>query len=913
MKRFLSIIFSVIALSGAYAQAPSPANVGIVKNIPNVFKLLDSNNTWSTFGYVDPATGVFIPYTNGLIAPNDCIKWGPGLTDAGQACNSASGGGGGGQFTIYTSHSGLVNNVTTPTEAWTVMQQGFYGAGDLGDTFYQWNFNSYCGGTSGAPVTANGITCILPIGQDPTVAGRYLLTTNSGINVRTIGFADYTNSGFDNAPVIPTLMTALGNNRGYGGQTVFIPGTPGRPFTAYHFTQSFVLSANAEYKCSGITGSNTPGTELVFDAGIHGVVQEDGSVSSDGGYGEGIVEGCTVVSLGLGSGTTEQNSNTITGVSMVQDPGGIVPPSSWHVGDALIATPGSGGYYSPLTITAVFQPGAYVSAVAPGVLTLASGYTANPILYGHATASFIEISTYNFSDGDTIQVGNNTFTMQATLGSTPGDVLIGPDWPTSAANLIAAINGGPGSGTIYRTPPNTPNISAAIFNTMTLNMIVFTDLTLGTDGNSYPAVYTAIGNPAGQFPYDTFAFGTTGTANGFVLYQLPVSQKYTVLTTQGSPDITITAGPRRPVPGDAIWADFAPWDTRLISVTGTSFPYTAEMNYAFLNTGVQNATVTHDSSSPGQMWVMPFGLKRDTAAKSSGNFFQGWPIGLDMPCSAASPFNCTTSHDSYNMYESDMVGRHTGGDNTGASDSIGEEFADNYVTDYMEGGTVGSVYVNPNSNSYESGTALWGPLGNCWNDNFSLLAGGYVVQAGAACAYGAGLIPPTPGSNQLMVTNQAYDGNGGGPWMFNTPGGVSLAGGGWSGAEDGSPFCSLLNQTNFTYKNFMFGVTPNCGWGDSLSFSLQGAYYVMSFWVYGDYVLFPTNPTSGYYSPVFPNGLINPASFTIGSLPTCNSDIYGWEVSVSNGADTPTYASIVSAPGSTPQKTWCNGTNWTYQ
>jgi hypothetical protein len=912
MRKLLPIIFSLIAFSSAHAQAPSPANVGIVRGSPDTFKVLNSHNNWSTFGFVDPTTGIFLPYTNGPIAPNDCIKWGPGLTDAGQGCNSVAGGGSGtNQLTIYTSHSGLVNNVTTPTEAWTVQQQGFYAAGDFGDATYQWNFGSYCpNGTSVTPKAADGLVCVLPIGQDPSTAGRYLLSTNAGINIRDLGFAD---GGMDNAPIIPSLMGALGHNAGYGGQTVFIPGTPGKPFTAYYFASSFILSAGAEYKCSGITGSNTPGTELVFAPGIHGVVQEDGSVSPDGGWGEGIVEGCTVVSLGLGSGATQQNSNTITAVSMTQDPGGIIPPSTWHVGDGIIATPGGGGYFPPLTITAVFPPGAYITNVgSDGVLTTAPGFAANPVLYGYATATLIEISTYNFSDGDKIQAGNNTYNMVATLGSTPGNILIGADWPTSAANIIAAVNGGSGAGTTYITPTNVPNISAANYNTMTINSVVFTALTLGTAENSYPAVYTPIGGAAAQFPYDTFSGGSTGTVNGFVFYQLPASQKYVVETVAGSPDITITAGPRRPVPGDAIWADFAPWDTRLISVTGTSFPYTAEMNYAFLNTGVQNATVTHDSSSPGQMWVMPFGLKRDTAAKSSGNFFQGWPIGLDMPCSAASPFNCTTSHDSYNMYESDMVGRHTGGDNTGASDSIGEEFADNYVTDWMEGGTVGSVYVNPNSNSYESGTALYGPMGNCYNDNFSLLSGGYVVMSGGACAQGVGLVPSYPGSNWLMVTNQAYDGNGGGPWIFNTPGGASLTDS-WNAGTDGSPYCVLLTQSNPSYENFMFGVTPNCSWGDSLTFSLQGAYYLMSFWVYGNYIAFPTNPSSGYYSPVLPEGAITSIYFSIAGLPTCNAGTAGWDESVNNGDDAPVYASIVGAAGSTPQKVWCNGTNWTYR
>ena len=93
------------------------------------------------------------------------MKWGPGLTSAGAACNSVTGGATpANQLTIYTNHAGLVANVTTPTEAWTVMQQGFYAPGDGGGATYQWNLTSYCGDMR-SPITADGINCVLPIGQ----------------------------------------------------------------------------------------------------------------------------------------------------------------------------------------------------------------------------------------------------------------------------------------------------------------------------------------------------------------------------------------------------------------------------------------------------------------------------------------------------------------------------------------------------------------------------------------------------------------------------------------------------------------------------------------------------------------------------------------------------------------------------
>ena len=194
--------------SFAYAQTPSPADVGIVKGHPDTFKLLNSGKAWTSFGTVDPATNIFVPGTNGDIAPNDCVKWGPGLTSAGAACNSVTGGAHpANQLSIYTNHDGLVNNVTTPTEAWTVQQQGFYAPGDGGAATYQWNFTSYCPlGTSGAPTPVDSIVCILPIGQSVTTAGRYVLQNSGSLDVRQVGMKP---GGFDNSPFAQALMSAI--------------------------------------------------------------------------------------------------------------------------------------------------------------------------------------------------------------------------------------------------------------------------------------------------------------------------------------------------------------------------------------------------------------------------------------------------------------------------------------------------------------------------------------------------------------------------------------------------------------------------------------------------------------------------------------------------------------------------------
>ena len=142
-RAFLGLVFGLAASCAAAAQtAPSPADVGISKGSPDTFKLRGSDNVWTPFGTINNSTHIYIPATNGAIAPNDCVKWGPGLTSAGAACNSVTGGAHpANQLTIYTNHDGLVNNVTTPTEAWTVVQQGFYAPGDGGEAVYNWSLN----------------------------------------------------------------------------------------------------------------------------------------------------------------------------------------------------------------------------------------------------------------------------------------------------------------------------------------------------------------------------------------------------------------------------------------------------------------------------------------------------------------------------------------------------------------------------------------------------------------------------------------------------------------------------------------------------------------------------------------------------------------------------------------------------
>ena len=105
-KILLGLVLGCV-IGGAQAQTPSPANVGVVKGTPDVFKLLDHSGAWSTFGSVDPTTHVFTPTgggggsltVNGSAGVNNMTFVGSGVSVSGTSPNATvtiPGGGGGG-------------------------------------------------------------------------------------------------------------------------------------------------------------------------------------------------------------------------------------------------------------------------------------------------------------------------------------------------------------------------------------------------------------------------------------------------------------------------------------------------------------------------------------------------------------------------------------------------------------------------------------------------------------------------------------------------------------------------------------------------------------------------------------------------------------------------------------------------
>lgn len=138
------------------------------------------------------------------------------------------------------------------------------------------------------------------------------------------------------------------------------------------------------------------------------------------------------------------------------------------------------------------------AAAATGTLTLVANPTAN----------------------DTVTIGGVTYTFKATVGATANEVLIGASASGSLDNLIAAINGGSGSGTLYgsSTVAHTSATAAAgAGDTMTVTALAYgaggnsiaTTETFANGGNVFAAATLTGGASSGAFlPTPTVTTGS---------------------------------------------------------------------------------------------------------------------------------------------------------------------------------------------------------------------------------------------------------------------------------------------------------------------------------------------------------------------------------------------------------------------
>jgi hypothetical protein len=98
-------------------------------------------------------------------------------------------------------------------------------------------------------------------------------------------------------------------------------------------------------------------------------------------------------------------------------------------------------------------------------------------------------NTANFANNDTVTTGTKTYTFQTALTNVNGNVLIGASASASLDNLIAAINLGAGSGTVYAAATTANGfVSAAASAGDTMDV---TALVVGSAGNTIATTETS--------------------------------------------------------------------------------------------------------------------------------------------------------------------------------------------------------------------------------------------------------------------------------------------------------------------------------------------------------------------------------------------------------------------------------------
>lgn len=98
-------------------------------------------------------------------------------------------------------------------------------------------------------------------------------------------------------------------------------------------------------------------------------------------------------------------------------------------------------------------------------------------------------NTANFANNDTVTTGTKTYTFQTALTNVNGNVLIGASASDSLDNLIAAINLGAGSGTVYAAATTANGFVSAVAGAG--DTMDVTALVSGTAGNTIATTETS--------------------------------------------------------------------------------------------------------------------------------------------------------------------------------------------------------------------------------------------------------------------------------------------------------------------------------------------------------------------------------------------------------------------------------------
>ena len=573
----------------------------------------------------------------------------------------------------YTSHALLLAGAAVPSTSGAVIEQsGFYAAGDGGAATYAWSATSYClGGTSGAPVTADGLVCILPSSQSSSAAGRYLLQADTGIDVRQVGMQP---GGFDNSPLVPALMevvasSSIANLVNHTPEIVFPP-ILGQSSTSYYFSKSFINSRSSIIDCKTVNFTGFGGVTLVFPPGVDGVRQEVGYLTLDGGWGEDSVRGCGIESFGKAQGTVTPGTGNANNINFADDTDDIPNNTFFAAGDGVIvSTHFIDGHI-------IDNPGDTVGTADANTktITLANGAVFKPMSDPVSQAIFYDLPA------------SLAYTYQSTNGSSsPPIITAGPevlkpgDMIWADAYLFGA------------TVSNSDNHATAA--------------TVNSGGSGYSGT-------SGTMTYAGPECAGDGYSNPPVLNVAASGGVITGVTS------VATAGEclRGKLPSPAIaWTPGGGLSGGSGAKFNVTFVQQPTLSSVGLNLNVPPAHVTHSAGSPGKLWAVPAGMVRRVQAEMRDGKIMQFPFGLRMDCTtgATPPVGCNSSFDERNTIEGALVGRLTRGNVTGVSASISNIYARNYVIDIAEMGTIGSPYFNDETVSVDNGTAGWAITGNC--------------------------------------------------------------------------------------------------------------------------------------------------------------------------------------------------------
>ena len=189
--------------------------------------------------------------------------------------------------------------------------------------------------------------------------------------------------------------------------------------------------------------------------------------------------------------------------------------------------------------------------------------------------------------GDAFAIDGNVYTIRAALTAL-GDVLQGATEAITLANLAAAVNGGPGAGTLYFTGTAASKNTVA---TATATTLALAANRFGVWANAVATTYTASGSAEGSWAAAHLTGGTDpGTTSDVVAYYLTVD----TAGLSGAARVTVTSD----TAGEGVAS----------AVITSGSPFTVGTRGLTLNPTFSGALTVGQSWT---VWLMPAGLSLD--------------------------------------------------------------------------------------------------------------------------------------------------------------------------------------------------------------------------------------------------------------------------------------------------------------